>query len=361
MPQITLFLAIVQFALRLLHLHVCSAMRLRAEVIFLRHQLALYAARGVRPRRARDLDRILLALSSSLFAWRETLLVVKPATLIRWQRSTARLFWRWKSRPLGRPPLPPNLRDLIRRMHSDNPLWGEERIAAELAVKLGLRVSARTVRKYLPSRPPCRRRGRGDQAWSTFIRNHARAVVACDFVVSMSIRFQILYTLVVMEIGSRRILHTGATCHPTAAWTMQQLRQAIPAEGSYRDLLHDRDSIFSADLDAAMERLGLRMLKSPPRSPKANAFCERVIGTLRRECLDHVIVLSESHLRRIVAEWAEHYNRGRPHSALDRSVPEATDHVPAPLEVTRHGLPSDVRIIARPVLGGLHHEYARAA
>ncbi|MCA1732925.1 MAG: integrase core domain-containing protein, partial [Acidobacteria bacterium] len=225
---------------------------------------------------------------------------------------------------------------------------------------LGVRVSARTVAKYLRAGGPRRRRARRDQRWSTFIRNHAKAIVACDFAVSMTLSFEIVYIFVAMELGSRRILHVNTTRHPTAEWTTQQLRCTVDLE-RHRYLLHDRDAIFSAGLDASFERLGVTVLKSPPRAPKANAYCERLIGTLRRECLDWIIPLSEDHLRSIVCEWAAHYNRGRPHTALGPGVPEAPADLPAALLPARQGLPADSRVISTPVLGGLHHDYRVAA
>ena len=189
------------------------------------------------------------------------------------------------------------------------------------------------------------------------MRNHARAIVACDFVVSTTASFRTIYTLVVMQIGSRRILHTNSTEHPTAAWTTQQLREVFVPEHPWRYLLHDRDAIFSASLDATARSFGLAILKSPPRCPKANAFCERLIGTLRRECLDWIIPLGEGHLRSVIREWAAHYNRGRLHTAL-RSVPAPRSGIPAESQPHRHQLPSGQRVLAKPVLGGLHHEYS---
>jgi transposase InsO family protein len=312
--------------------------------------------RGMRPRRARRLDRLLLVMLSRLFDWRDSLVVLRPTTLIRWQRDLVRCVWRWKSRPIGRPQVPSELRALIRRMATENPSWGCRRIADELRIKLGLDLSPRTVRKYLPKGTGRRGRGR-DQAWSTFVRNHARAIVACDFVVSTTASFRTIYTLVVMEIGSRRILHVNSTAHPTAAWTAQQLREVFVPEHPWRYLLHDRDAIFSASLDETARSFGLAILKSPPRCPKANAFCERLIGTLRRECLDWIIPLGEGHLRSVIREWAAHYNRGRPHSAL-RSVPESLPGFPIELQEHRHRLPEGDVVTAKPVLGGLHHEYS---
>jgi putative transposase len=195
-----------------------------AENLFLRRQLALYVERGVRPRRPDVATRVSLALFARLFDWRTSLVVVRPETLIRWHRAGFRLLWRLKSRP-GRPAIPVELRQLIPRMAAENPLLGEERIANELRLKLGLRVSPRTVRKYMPKLPPGR--PRGDQRWSTFLRNHARAIVACDFFVAVTATFRLLYVFVVIEHGARRLLHLNVTAHPTAAWTLQQLREAL--------------------------------------------------------------------------------------------------------------------------------------
>ena len=194
-----------------------------------------------------------------------------------------RLLWRLKSRP-GRPAISVELRQLIQRIAAENPLWGQERIANELRLRLGLHLSPRTVAKYLPKRPPGR--PRCDQRWSTFLRNHAKAIVACDFFVAVTATFRLLYVFVVIEHGARRLLHLNITSHPTAPWTLQQLREALGSEARYRYLIHDRDCIFAKNLDESIERLGLNVLKSPLRSPKANAICERAIGTIRQECLD---------------------------------------------------------------------------
>jgi len=181
---------------------------------------------------------------SRMFPWRDALVNVKADTLLRWHRKGFRLFWRWKSQPTGRPRLPGDLRDLIRKMAAENPIWGEERIANELKMKLGIRVSPRTVAKYLNSRGP-RREPDPKQRWLTFVRNHAKAIVACDFFVVVTASFRILYVFVIMELGTRRILHHNVTAHPTAEWTLQQFRKALPGDHPYRFLIHDRDSIFS--------------------------------------------------------------------------------------------------------------------
>src|SRR5437867_7892500 len=300
--------------------------------------------------------RMSLAWVSRLCDWRSCLIVVRPETVVRWHRVGWQLFWRYKSRP-GRPPIPLELRQLIRRMASDNPLWGEERIANELLVKLGIRVSPRTVRKYMPKRQP----GvpRGDQRWSTFLSNHAKAIIACDFFVAVTATFRSLYVFVLIHHGSRRLLHFNVTAHPTAAWTLQQLREAIGFEDGYRYLIHDRDSIFARNLDESLKSFGLRVLKSPPDSPMANAICERAIGTIRRECLDCLIPLSEAHLRSILEGWVSHYNGGRPHMSLGPGVPDPPAvRTFAFSQQSRHRIDERLLVHVRSVLGGLHHEYS---
>jgi transposase InsO family protein len=354
--------AVVGVALDLMRLRVVAFRRrvdLAAEVMLLRKQLAILSERqGRRQVRVRPLQRCSLAVLSRLCAWREAVIVVRPATIIRWHRAGFRLLWRWKSRRVGRPPLPESLRTLIAEMARDNPTWGEGRIAGELSLKLGLRVSPRTVRRYMPKGPGgYGLRGRGDQRWATFVRNHAEAIVACDLFVSVTATFRVLYVFVMMEIGSRRILHCNVTAHPTAEWTLQQLRQAIPCDHGWRFLIHDRDSIFSKALDQTLKRMGLRVLKTPIRAPKANAFAERLVGTVRRECLDWLIPFSENHLRRILLEWVCHYNEARPHSSLGPGISNPPEGLPVLPQEHRHRLPVGSRVVTSPILGGLHHEY----
>jgi putative transposase len=330
---------------------------LAAENLFLRKQLALYQERDVKPRRATHAIRMALTVLARWFDWRQALVIVQPATLIRWHRQGFRLFWRWSSR-VGRSPIPADLQALIRRMARDNPTWGEERIANELLLKLGLRVSPRTVRKYLPTRLDHGWHQRvPSQRWLTFVRNHAKVIVACDFYVVVTATFRLLYVFVVMEHSTRRILHANVTAHPTAPWTMQQLREAIPVDHGFRFLVHDRDSIFSKPLDQQVRHLGLRILKPPVRSPQANALCERLLGTLRRDCLDFLIPLSEDDLRHILQAWVCHYNTGRPHMALGPGIPQPLPPTPVPLQEHRYRIPPHLQVVAHPILGGLHHEY----
>ena len=330
---------------------------LAAENLFLRKQLALYQERDVKPKRATHATRFTLVWLSRWFDWRQTLAVVTPETFTRWHRQGFRLFWRWKSQP-GRPQIPEELRALIRQMARENPTWGQERIANELLLQLGLRVSPRTVRKYMPKRLDHGPGTRGQsQRWATFMRNHAQAIVACDFCMAITATFRILYVFVVIEHTRRRLLHVNVTTHPTAEWTLQQLRDAMPSDHRYRFLIHDRDSIFSQALDQRVHHLGLKVLKTPVRTPVANAICERVLGTLRRECLDFVIPLSADHLRRLLTQWVQHYNNGRPHMSLGPGIPQPSVSLPVPLRPHRHRLSASLRVTSCPILSGLHHEY----
>jgi putative transposase len=293
---------------------------------------------------------------SRFVEWRHLLVIVKPETLIGWHRKGFRLFWRWKSRAPGRPAIPADLRRLIATIAAANRTWGEERIAAELLVKLGIRLSPRTVRRYMGSRPP--RPNQGTQGGSMFVRNHARSVLATDFFVVVTTTFRILYVFVVLEVGTRRILHWNVTKHPTANWTAQQFRMIVLGDPAQRFVIHDRDTIYSEGVDRTLEAMGLTVLNTPVHVPQASAFCERLIVTIRRECLDFIIAMSEEHVRAILREWVTHYNRGRPHASLGPGIPDR------PLgdsmgELNGHGLPAGYRVAATPILGGLHHEYRR--
>jgi putative transposase len=344
-------------ALRYVGFCLRSPATLAAESLFLRKQLAPYRERDVKPRRATPATRIALIWRARWFDWRQALVIVQPQTFARWHRQGFRVFWRWKSRP-GRPPIPPDLRALIRRIARENPTWGEERIANELRLKLGLRVSPRTVRRYLPT--PLDRGGHhrvSSHRWRTFVRNHVQAIIACDFCVVVTATFRLLLVFVGMEHAGRKILHVNATAHPTAAWTLQQLREALSVDHGYRFLIHDRDGIFSQQLDQQVRHLGLGILKTPARSPQANALWARLRGTVRRECLDFVIPLCANHLRRLLHAWVRHYNASRPHMALGPGIPQPSPQVPVSLQAHRHRLPEHLQVRAYPILGGLHHDY----
>jgi putative transposase len=364
MKSCLLWLNLFADLLRFLVVSLRSKSSLAAENLFLRKQLAFYQERRIKPRRTSHSTRLTLVWLSRRFNWRSALTLVTPKTFIAWHRKGFQLFWRRKCQS-GRPRIPPELQHLICKMARENPSWGEERIANELLLKLGLRVSPRTIRKYLPTRPA----GPGgnhrrDQRWSTFLKNHADAIIACDFCVVATATFRILYVFVVMEHASRRIIHINVTAHPTAAWTLQQLREAIPSDHTYRFILHDRDAIFSAGFDASVARMGLEVIETPVRTPKANSLCERLIGALRRECLDWIIPLTEEHLRKTLRSWLRHYNRGRPHSSLGPGLPDPPLNFRVHLQRQRHRFDRSSRVVAHPVLNGLHHEYsllARAA
>jgi putative transposase len=316
-----------------------------AENLLLRHQLTVLRRSSRRPR-LRRLDRWLIAsLATRTRLLLDAVIVVKPATVLRWHRAAWRLWWRFRSRrPIGRPPIDPELRGLIRRMWRENRLWGENRIAGELA-KLGWRVSPRTVAKY---RPKLLGRGRG-QSWSTFLRNHASQIWACDFFTVVTVHFQTLYAFVVTSLDRREIVHVGVTAHPTGVWVAQRMVEAV-GDAPPRYLLHDRDCIYDARFRVRLRGLGVRRLLSPPRAPTANAICERLVGTLRRD-LDHVLVFSERHAERILREYVRYYH-GRPHRSL-RAQPPAGARWLAPKQPAKsHDL------TATPVLGGLHHRYA---
>src|SRR5216683_6655016 len=321
-----------------------SHAQLAAENLFLRKQLALYVERQVRPRRADDATRITLVVLSWLIDWRRILTVVKPDTLIRWHRKGFQLFWQRKSVPRGRPRLPADLQRLIAEMAAANRTWGEERIASELLLKLGIRVSPRTVRRYMASGAPPRG-GARSQMWSTFVRNHASAVLACDFFVAITATFHVFYVFVILEVGTRRILHWNVTDHPPADWTAQQFRMVVSGDQTHRWVIHDRDSIYSEGVDATAAAMGLTILKTPVRAPQANAYCERLIGTMRRECLDWVILLNERHVRRVLAEWVAHYNHGRPHASLGPGIPQPPRKASCE-QSHHHRLPVALRVVA---------------
>ena len=233
--------------LQFINVIVRSRTAVAAEVLFLRKQLAYYQDHKIRPRRLSDAARLLLALWSRLFNWKEALAIVTPATFVRWHRKSFKLYWRWKSRG-GRPQLPKEIQQLIARLVWENVTWGEERIADELSLKLGIYVSPRTVRKYWPGQPGGAGRIRTpSQHGRTFVRNHAQGIIACDFLLAVTARFQVLYVFLMMEVASRRIVHYNVTAHPTADWRLQQFREAIRSDHSYQFLIHDRDWIFSRE------------------------------------------------------------------------------------------------------------------
>jgi len=340
-------IALVRLLFDIVLAFVAPRATLVAENLILRQQLIVVRRQVKRPR-WRRFDRWLLgALAGRFRRLRDAVLLVQPETVIRWHRAAWRLLWRWRSRrPPGRPPVDADLRELIRRMWRENPTWGQQIIAAELA-KLGYRVSPRTVAKYRPTGLD-RRRG---LSWSTFIRNHLLETWACDFFVIVTARFRVLYVFVVFSLGRRKIVHAGVTEHPSARWAAQRLVDAaVDTQKIPGFLIHDRDSIYGADFRPRVRGLGTRLLATPPRAPQANAFCERVIGTLRRDCFDHIIVKDEHHAQRVLHNYVTYYH-GRPHRGLRLQPPDGPKHLP-PCRP-----PKGTPILATPILGGLHHRY----
>jgi putative transposase len=321
------------------------------ENLLLRQQLAVALRARPRPRLRRR-DRVFWMVARRLCAdWRRHLVLVRPETVVRWHRQGWRLYWWWRSgRPTGRPRVPPAVRALIRRLSEENRLWGTERIRGELR-KLGIAVGNGSIRRYRwrpAPRPP-------SQTWRTFLRNHAHQIWAADLFTVPTVAFRTLHVLFFITHDRRALVHWGVTAHPTAAWVWRQLIEATAWRREPKYVLRDRDAVYGRDFVAKAQRLGIDTLLTPFRAPRANAVAERVVRTLRQECLDHVLILNERHLQAVLAEYVDFYNTERPHRSLALEPPllRATAR-PAP-----PGPPG--RVVARPVLGGLHHVYQRAA
>ncbi len=333
----------------------CSALRaslryrqhLVLENLALRQQLAVLTRQSRRPK-LQPADRLFWSFLSRLWSrWRSAMVLVQPETVIRWQRTAWRRYWAWRirrGRTPGRSPVPRDVRELIVRLTRENPRWGSMRIVGELR-KLGYHVSSRTVGRYrraMRRRPP-------SQSWRTFLRNHAPHIWAADFFTVQTVTLKTLYVFLFISHDRRRLVHLNVTAHPRAEWVWRQLIEATPWGQQPKYLLRDRDCCYGRSFNPRAAGLGIEAILTPIQAPKANAIVERVIGTLRRECLDHLIIVNERHLRRVLREYVAHYNGGRPHRTLGLETPTGP---PA-----RAGPPRAGRIIAHPVLGGLHHEY----
>ena len=319
------------------------------ENLALRQQLAVYTRQSRRPQLRNADRRFWSLLARSWSEWRSTLVLVQPDTVVRWHRTAWRRYWTWKSRGRGqgRPRIDAELRELILRIARENRRWGAVRIVGELRA-LGFEVSARTVRRdrqQALGRPP-------SPSWRAFLRNHAPQIWAADLFTVQTLTLRTVYVVVFVAHERRRIVHFNVTRHPNAAWIWRQLIEATPYGQRPRFLIRDRDRSYGRDFIPKAARIGIETVLTPVRAPNANAIAERVIGTLRRECLDHVIVLSERHLRRVLHEYVTHYNRMRPHRSLALDSPEGRPPQRRPLLG---------RVESRPVLGGLHHEYQWAA
>jgi len=270
------------------------------------------------------------------------LTIVRPETLVHWHRAGFRCYWRWKSRSRGgRSPIVTNLQMLIRQMSAENLLWGAPRIHGEL-LKLGFEVSQSTVAKYM-----IKRRGRPSQGWRSFLRNHTPDMAAIDLFVVPTIGFKLLYGIVIMRLDRRRLVWTNVTAIPTAEWIARQITEAFPWDQAPRYLLRDRDRSYGVIVSRRLHAMGIRDHPTAPRSPWQNGHVERLIGSIRRECLDHIVVMGEASLRRTINSYAHYYNEVRTHRSLDK---DAHDACPVQFTGTVH---------SRPVLGGLHHHYVR--
>ena len=324
-----------------------SQTELALENLALRQQLAILKRNRARPALQRR-DRLFWACLSHFWQkWRESLIVVKPETVIRWHRKGFALYWTHLSKchGPGRPGTGKDIRDLVRKMANANPTWGSPRVHGELQ-KLGIKISERTVARLMPKRrnPPSR-------TWRTFLDNHVNDLVSIDFFVIPTATFRVLFVLVILAHDRRRVMHYNVTEHPTAYWTGEQIIQAFPGGSEPRYLLRDRDSIYGQEFRERIRAIGIEEILTAPRSPWQNPFCERLIGSVRQDCLNHVIILGESHLRRILARYFRYYHKYRTHLSLAKDAPE-----PRAIQEAELG-----KVIEIPEVGGLHHHYERLA
>jgi len=320
-----------------------SRARLEAKILVLRQQINVLRRKSPKRPAFSNIDRLLLVWLSRLVPTTlEALTVVRPETVIRWHRAGFRTYWRFRSRPRGgRPKMPLDIRQLVRDMSIANPLWGAPRIHGEL-LKLGIEVGQTTVAKYMARgrRPP-------SQGWRTFLRNHADGIASMDLFVVPTISFRLLYGLLILRHGRRQIMSLGATAHPTAEWIARQLIEACGWDRAPRYVVRDRDSVYGQVFMRRLRAMGIRDRPTAPRSPWQNGHSERLIGSIRRECLDYVVVFGECHLRHVLASYAAYYNQARTHLSLNKDAP-----LSRPIQTIG-------RIFPRPILGGLHHHYVR--
>ena len=325
-----------------------SRASLQLEVLALRQQLAMVADRDRKRLSIHQSERIFWVWLYRLWpTCLQTLMIFKPDTLVRWHRKGFRLYWTWKSRrrQCGRPAIDPDVRELIRTMSRNNIGWGAPRVHGELQM-LGIQVAESTVAKYM-----IRHRKPPSQTWRTFLENHVAELVSVDFFTVPTATFRIMYVFVILHHERREIVHFNATYHPTAEWTAQQMVEAFPFDTAPRYLIRDRDSIYSSRFCSRVKSLGIEEVLTAPRSPWQNPYVERVIGSIRRECLNHVVIFNERHLRRQLKSYTTYYHEVRTHLSLDKQSP-----VPRSIE-----LPEQGKVVPIPHVGGLHHEYRRAA
>ena len=316
------------------------------EVLALRQQVAALKRKRPRPK-LNFWDRIFWTVLRECWPrWKDVLILVKPDTVVGWHRAGFRLYWRWRSRPLGgRPKISEEIRVLIRRLAQENHGWGAPRIHGELQ-KLGFVVSERSVARYLRR---MRRRGDPSKNWLTFLQNHREVIAAFDFFTVPTVTFQLLYCFFVIEHGRRRVLHLNVTDHPTAEWVVQQLREAFPEACPYRYAIFDRDSTFNEGVVTFLEATGLKVKQTSVQAPWQNGTAERWVGSCRREILDHVIPLNEPHLRRLIRNYMNYHHEDRIHDSLSKDTPTDRPVEPKPS--------AKATVFSMPRLGGLHHRY----
>jgi transposase InsO family protein len=322
--------------------------QLVAENAFLRQQL-IVLHRQVQHPQFKPTDRFFLVVLSALVRnWKQLLLIAQPETLLRWHRQGFKLLWKIKSKaPTREPKVPAETIALIQQMARDNPLWGAERIRGEL-LKLHISVAKRTIQKYMHGARPTAPRS---QNWRTFLNNHAHEIWACDFLPVTDVLFRPLYAFVIVQLSSRKIMHVSVTRHPTDAWTAQQLREATPFDEGPKYLLWDNDAKFGAQFARVAAGASISVLKTPMQAPNANAICERLMRSIRQECLDHFVVLNARHLNKILKKYVEYYNQYRPHQGIGQATPVHGEKTESP----------GGKIVAFPILAGLHHHYVRVA
>jgi putative transposase len=348
-------------------LDLCRSKRdLLVENALLRQQLIVLRRQINRPQLTNTDRALLVLLANGLQTWKSAMFIVQPDTLLRWHREGFRLFWRRKSGASSREPkLPADTVELIRQMAVENRLWGAERIRGEL-LKLDIRVCKRTVQKYMrQAHRPRPTERKWNQNWSTFLGNHAHQVWACDFLPVYDLFFRPLFLFFIIELGTRRVVHFGVTKHPTDAWVAQQLREATPFGQVPRFLIRDNDRKFGEGFNRVAASSSIEVLGTPYKAPKANAFCERFLGSVRRECLDHIVILSEKHLHRVVKEYVKYFNAARPHQGIGQAIPIIPIREDVQLQKPGGRQPpspeASGKVVSLPVLGGLHHDYRRVA
>jgi len=319
------------------------------ENAMLRQQLIVLKRQVKRPQLTQG-DRLRLVFLAKLTSsWQHALHIVQPDTMLRWHRDLFRRYWRRKSKSKQRKPrISPETIKLIKQISKNNFLWGSERIRGEL-LKLGIKISKRTIQKYM-----LQKQEKTSQTWKTFLKNHASQIWACDFTVVHNLLFQPLHIFVIIELQSRKVVHAAVTQFPTDEWTAQQLRDATPWGTQPKYMIRDRDKKFGTHFAAAASEI--KILKTPIRAPKANSYCERFIGSLKRECLDHILILHRRQLHRILHEYIDYFNSSRPHQGINQQIPNAfAEHKDRPWPISQ---PTG-RITSTPILGGLHHSYER--